>query len=41
MNEKDSKKPAHGMVIVIGSKAGQGPSKECKPDKVDSEKKDD
>ena len=41
MNEKDSKKPAHGMVIVIGSKAGPGPSKEGKPDKVDSEKKDD
>jgi hypothetical protein len=42
MNEKSgSKKPAHGMVIVIGSKAGPGPSTEGKRDKVDSEKKDD
>ena len=40
MNEKDSKKPAHGMVIVIGSKAGPGPSKEGKRQKLDSEKKD-
>ena len=42
MNEKSgSKKPAHGMVIVIGSKAGPGPSTEGKRDKLDSEKKDD
>lgn len=34
----DKKKPAHGMVIVIGSKAGPGPSTDGKRDKVDSEK---
>ena len=38
--EKADKKPAHGMVIVIGSKAGPGPSKDGKREKVDSEKKD-
>lgn len=38
---EDSKKPAHGMVIVIGSKAGPGPSKDGKRQKLDSEKKDD
>jgi len=32
------KKPAHGMVIVIGSKAGPGPSKDGKREKLDSEK---
>lgn len=37
---KDSKKPAHGMVIVIGSKAGPGPSKDGKREKLDSEKKE-
>lgn len=37
---KDSKKPAHGMVIVIGSKAGPGPSKNGKREKLDSEKKE-
>ena len=36
----DKKKPAHGMVIVIGSKAGPGPSKDGKREKLDSEKKD-
>ena len=36
----DSKKPAHGMVIVIGSKAGPGPSTDGKRDKLDSEKDD-
>lgn len=36
-----SKKPAHGMVIVIGSKAGPGPSKNGKREKLDSEKKED
>ena len=36
-----SKKPAHGMVIVIGSKAGPGPSKDGKREKLDSEKKED
>lgn len=36
-----SKKPAHGMVIVIGTKAGPGPSKNGKRQKLDSEKKDD
>jgi len=35
----DKKKPAHGMVIVIGSKAGPGPSKNGKREKLDSEKK--
>lgn len=35
----DKKKPAHGMVIVIGSKAGPGPSKDGKKEKLDSEKK--
>lgn len=35
----DKKKPAHGMVIVIGSKAGPGPSKDGKREKLDSEKK--
>ena len=35
------KKPAHGMVIVIGSKAGPGPSKNGKREKLDSEKKED
>lgn len=34
----DKKKPAHGMVIVIGSKAGPGPSKNGKREKLDSEK---
>ena len=39
-DEKDGKKkPAHGMVIVIGSKAGPGPSTDGKRDKLDSEKK--
>jgi hypothetical protein len=37
---KKGKKPAHGMVIVIGSKAGPGPSKDGKREKLDSEKKD-
>jgi hypothetical protein len=37
-SDKD-KKPAHGMVIVIGSKAGPGPSTDGKRDKLDSEKK--
>jgi len=37
---KADKKPAHGMVIVIGSKAGPGPSKDGKREKVDSDKKD-
>ena len=37
---KADKKPAHGMVIVIGSKAGPGPSKDGKREKVDSEKKE-
>ena len=36
----DKKKPAHGMVIVIGSKAGPGPSSNGKREKLDSEKKD-
>ncbi len=35
---KADKKPAHGMVIVIGSKAGPGPSKNGKRQKLDSEK---
>jgi len=39
--DKKSKKPAHGMVIVIGSKAGPGPSKNGKRQKLDSEKKED
>lgn len=34
----DKKKPAHGMVIVIGSKAGPGPSTDGKRDKLDSDK---
>lgn len=38
---KADKKPAHGMVIVIGSKAGPGPSKNGKREKLDSEKKED
>jgi hypothetical protein len=38
--KKADKKPAHGMVIVIGSKAGPGPSKDGKREKVDSEKKE-
>ncbi len=38
-NKEDKKKPAHGMVIVIGSKAGPGPSKDGKREKLDSEKK--
>ena len=39
-DDKDGKKkPAHGMVIVIGSKAGPGPSTDGKRDKLDSEKK--
>ena len=38
--QKADKKPAHGMVIVIGSKAGPGPSKDGKREKVDSDKKD-
>jgi len=37
---EDGKKPAHGMVIVIGSKATPGPSTEGKRDKLDSEKKE-
>jgi hypothetical protein len=37
---KGDKKPAHGMVIVIGSKAGPGPSTDGKRDKLDSEKDD-
>ena len=37
-DKKNSKKPAHGMVIVIGSKAGPGPSKNGKREKLDSEK---
>jgi len=41
MKKKDDKKPAHGMVIVIGSKAGPGPSKNGKRQKLDSENKDD
>ena len=40
MMYKADKKPAHGMVIVIGSKAGPGPSKDGKREKVDSEKKE-
>ena len=32
------KKPAHGMVIVISSKAGPGPYKNGKREKLDSEK---
>lgn len=36
--EDKGKKPAHGMVIVIGSKAGPGPSKNGKREKLDSEK---
>jgi hypothetical protein len=36
--KKADKKPAHGMVIVIGSKAGPGPSKDGKRQKLDSEK---
>ena len=39
--DDDKKKPAHGMVIVIGSKAGPGPSKDGKREKLDSEKKED
>jgi len=39
--KKADKKPAHGMVIVIGSKAGPGPSSNGKRDKLDSEKKKD
>ena len=40
MNKKQgSKKPAHGMVIVIGSKAGPGPYKNGKRQKLESEKK--
>ena len=38
---EDGKKPAHGMVIVIGTKAGPGPSKDGKRQKLDSEKKED
>ena len=34
----DKKKPAHGMVIVIGTKAGPGPYKNGKREKLDSEK---
>jgi hypothetical protein len=36
--KEDDKKPAHGMVIVIGSKAGPGPSTDGKRDKLDSDK---
>ena len=36
----DKKKPAHGMVIVIGTKAGPGPSTDGKRDKLDSEKEE-
>ena len=36
--KEDSKKPAHGMVIVIGTKAGPGPYKNGKREKLDSEK---
>ena len=39
-DDKKDKKPAHGMVIVIGSKAGPGPSKDGKREKLDSEKKE-
>ena len=39
-NKGDKKKPAHGMVIIIGSKAGPGPSTDGKRDKLDSEKDD-
>ena len=39
-DKKSGKKPAHGMVIVIGTKAGPGPSKDGKREKVDSEKKE-
>ena len=39
-NKKKAKKPAHGMVIVIGSKAGPGPSKDGKREKLDSDKDD-
>lgn len=39
--DDDKKRPAHGMVIVIGSKAGPGPSKDGKREKLDSEKKED
>ena len=38
--KEEGKKPAHGMVIVIGSKAGPGPSTDGKRDKLDSEKDD-
>ena len=39
-NKKDDskKKPAHGVVIVIGTKAGPGPSTDGKRDKLDSDK---
>ena len=37
---KKGKKPAHGMVIVISSKAGPGPSKDGKREKLDSEKEE-
>tara|TARA_R100000805_G_C3618969_1_gene121794 strand:- start:834 stop:2498 length:1665 start_codon:yes stop_codon:yes gene_type:complete len=37
---KKGKKPAHGMVIVIGTKAGPGPSKDGKREKLDSEKEE-
>lgn len=38
--EGKSKKPSHGLVIVIGGKAGPGPSTEGKRDKLDSEKEE-
>ena len=37
-DKKSGKKPAHGMVIVIGTKAGPGPSKNGKREKLDSVK---
>ena len=37
---KKGKKPAHGMVIVISSEAGPGPSKDGKRQKLDYEKEE-
>lgn len=39
-SEGKKKKPAHGMVIVIGSKAGPGPSTNGKRDDKKDDKKD-
>ena len=39
-SESKKKKPAHGMVIVIGSKAGPGPSTNGKRDDKKDDKKD-